>query len=147
MQVCRSVYHELPARSRNMSIAYGCSSLDPGPSSVHFSGVQDTSPTPLDRLTDPQELFRLVQDGSEPLHLIDVRSPEEFADGHIPTAVNIPFQLIEERVPTTDRDVLMVLYCQSGGRSAVAKAILQDIGYHHVVNFGAIADWPGTLER
>ena len=88
-----------------------------------------------------------MEGGSEAYHLIDVRSPEEFADGHIPTAVNIPFQLIEERVPTTNRDALLVLYCQSGGRSAVAKAILQDIGFQHVVNFGAIADWPGTIER
>lgn len=109
--------------------------------------VQETARTPLDRLTDPQELLRLVQEGSEPYHLIDVRSPEEFAEGHIPSAVNIPFQLIEERVPTTDRDALIVLYCHSGGRSAVAKAILQDVGFHHVVNFGAIDDWPGALDR
>jgi rhodanese-related sulfurtransferase len=76
--------------------------------------------------------------------LIDVREPAEFATGHLPGAVNIPRGMLEFEISTnpnvggaTDPALAdprrhIVLYCLSGGRSALAAAALQELGYTHV---------------
>jgi rhodanese-related sulfurtransferase len=92
---------------------------------------------------DPDALARLIAEG-EPVHfLVDVRTPEEYAEGHIPTAINIPVKEIGERPPTGDKGALIIVYCASGGRSARAKARLESLGYTRVVDFGGIFRWMG----
>jgi len=93
---------------------------------------------------DPEKLRALI-DGSEPYHLVDVRSREEFEDGYIPTAVWIPYEQIVETPPTRDRDALIILYCYSGVRSETARKSLIQAGYRRVYNFGGIIHWPGEL--
>ena len=70
---------------------------------------------------------------------IDVRSPAEFSVGHIDGAINIPHnkiaKTIHEKVPNKNADIK--LYCRSGRRSALSLAILQDLGYSRVADFGA----------
>lgn len=94
---------------------------------------------------DPDALSKLVRDRDEPYLLVDVRTAEEYAAGHIPTAVNIPVDVIAAQPPTKDLSALIVLYCRSGNRSATAKKALDGLGYRRVVDFGGVSRWKGAL--
>ncbi|MBW2224987.1 MAG: rhodanese-like domain-containing protein [Deltaproteobacteria bacterium] len=74
--------------------------------------------------------------------LLDVRSPEEFGGGHIDGAINIPIQELSGRVDELDdKNHQIVVYCQSGGRSAMAKRLLERDGFTSVHDLGGIAQW------
>ncbi|HEV7164602.1 MAG: rhodanese-like domain-containing protein [Gammaproteobacteria bacterium] len=78
--------------------------------------------------------------------IVDVREPEEYLAGHIPGAINIPRGLLEFRVDAhpilCDRGRSIIMQCQSGGRSALATAVMQELGYKDVVNLaGGFAAW------
>ena len=77
--------------------------------------------------------------------ILDVRTPEEFSEKHIPGAINIPNETIgTEEVPELpDKDQLILLYCRSGNRSKQASEKLVRLGYMNIVEFGGINDWPG----
>lgn len=80
--------------------------------------------------------------------LLDVRTPQEYQQGHIPHSVNVPLQelgRVSEVVP--DADTPLFVYCQSGGRSAQAASALQRAGYTAVKNIGGIASYTGEVER
>ena len=72
--------------------------------------------------------------------LIDVRTPAEYRDGHIPGSKNIPLQSI------SDRDTPLYVYCHSGVRSRQAVNRLRDMGYSDVSNIGGIAAYSGRRE-
>lgn len=76
--------------------------------------------------------------------LLDVRSPEEFAEQHIAGALLIPDYEIATRAQAElpDLDALILIYCRSGRRSALAAAALVELGYTNVYDFGGIIDWP-----
>jgi phage shock protein E len=97
--------------------------------------------------TDPETLAKLVLEKSEPYILVDVRTPDEYASGHIPTAVNIPVTDIAAKPPTMDKKALIVVYCASGRRSAAAAKTLTDLGYARVMDFGGVSRWKGTLVK
>ena len=80
--------------------------------------------------------------------ILDVRTPEEFADKHIPGAINIPNETIStEEIPELpDKDQLILVYCRSGNRSKQASEKLVALGYTNIVEFGGINDWPGEIE-
>ena len=77
--------------------------------------------------------------------ILDVRTPEEFADRHIPGAINIPNETIgSAEIPELpDKDQLILVYCRSGNRSKQASEKLVALGYTNIVEFGGINDWPG----
>ena len=77
--------------------------------------------------------------------ILDVRTPEEFVDKHIPGAINIPNETIStEEIPELpDKDQLILVYCRSGNRSKQASEKLAALGYTNIVEFGGINDWPG----
>lgn len=77
--------------------------------------------------------------------ILDVRTVEEFADKHIPNAINIPNESIgdEEIAELPDRDQLILVYCRSGNRSKQASEKLAALGYTNVYEFGGINDWTG----
>ena len=77
--------------------------------------------------------------------ILDVRTPEEFAEKHIPGALNIPNETIgTEPIPELpDKDQLILVYCRSGNRSKQASEKLVTLGYTNIVEFGGINDWPG----
>ena len=77
--------------------------------------------------------------------ILDVRTPEEFAQGHIPGAINIPNETIGGTEPALlpDKDQLILVYCRSGNRSKQASEKLAALGYTNIVEFGGIRDWPG----
>lgn len=99
------------------------------------------------------EVLQIQRIGSP---IVDVREPEEFADGHIPGAVNIPLGRLEFEVNThpavvereeearAHRERPVVLYCLSGGRSARAAAALRRLGFTNPVSLaGGILAWTG----
>ncbi len=73
--------------------------------------------------------------------LIDVRTPEEFASGHIAGAINISVETIADRLNEIPQGQTLVLYCRSGNRSAQAAQILAEAGYTDIHDLGGINDW------
>lgn len=74
--------------------------------------------------------------------LLDVRSPEEFGGGHIDGAINIPIQELSGRTDELDdKNHEIVVYCQSGARSAMAKRLLEHDGFTSVHDLGGLAQW------
>jgi len=90
-----------------------------------------------------EELAGLL--GQPDLYLIDVRTAEEYRAGAIPSALNIPYDVIQDNLPTQDRQARIVVYCRSGNRSGVAKARLEELGFRNVNNFGAVSNWGDKL--
>ncbi|MDX2011050.1 MAG: rhodanese-like domain-containing protein [Myxococcaceae bacterium] len=86
----------------------------------------------------PEEARALVKKGAV---LVDVRTPEEFASGHIEGAINIPVDQLDARKGELKKDAELVLYCRSGARSARGQALLKEAGYPKVHNLGGISNW------
>lgn len=80
--------------------------------------------------------------------ILDVRTPEEFAEKHITGAINIPNEEIgiEPIDQLPDLDQLILVYCRSGNRSKQASEKLVKLGYTNVYEFGGINDWTGETE-
>jgi len=82
------------------------------------------------------------QFGDDTPHLlIDVRTPEEFASGHIQNAINISVETLQARLDEVPGGTPVVVYCRSGNRSASAAQILIENGYQQVYDLGGIKDW------
>ncbi|MCR4792539.1 MAG: rhodanese-like domain-containing protein [Lachnospiraceae bacterium] len=79
--------------------------------------------------------------------IVDVRTEEEYAEGHIPGAILIPNESIETTPPEElpDYDQIILIYCRSGNRSKEAAQKLADMGYANVYEFGGIIDWTGEI--
>ena len=75
--------------------------------------------------------------------IIDARTEEEFAQGHIEGAILIPEYEISRRAEKElpNKDQLILVYCRSGRRSKIASQALADLGYSNVKEFGGIIDW------
>lgn len=73
---------------------------------------------------------------------IDVRTAEEYAQGHIKGAINIPYEEIGGQISsiTGDVDSDVRVYCRTGRRSGIAKDTLQGMGYANVINEGGYED-------
>jgi len=80
---------------------------------------------------------------------IDVRTAQEFSDGHVPQALNIPYDEIAGRIETIapDKDALIYVYCRSGRRSGIAKETLDGMGYTQVINAGGLDDAMEMVEQ
>lgn len=80
--------------------------------------------------------------------LLDVRTKEEYNDGHIEGSINIPLQNIYSvQTAITDLDKPVFVHCLSGGRSAQATSILKAMGYKNVENIGGISSFRGEIVR
>ena len=79
--------------------------------------------------------------------ILDVRTPEEFAAGHIPGALNIPNETIgtDEIPQLPEKEQRIYVYCRSGNRSKQAAEKLVALGYTDIVEIGGILDWPGEV--
>lgn len=89
------------------------------------------------------ELISRIEAGTAPT-ILDVRTPEEFAEGHIQGAINIPYTELEERYSELEMEGLeeLVVYCRSGRRAAIAEAALAELGFTNVRDLdGHIAAW------
>lgn len=94
------------------------------------------------------EALQMMQEGSDFL-IVDVRRPDEFREGHIADAINLPNETIEEDAPEvlTDKDKTLFIYCRTGRRSKEASQKLVDMGYTNVYEFGGINTWEGEIVK
>ena len=91
---------------------------------------------------------KALMDSEDGYVILDVRTPEEFAAGHIAGAILIPDYEIREKAESilTDKDQLILVYCRSGRRSKNAANELAKLGYTNIKEFGGINDWKyGTV--
>ena len=80
--------------------------------------------------------------------LLDVRTPDEYRQGHIPGSKNVPLQSISKVAGMIDnKSTTIFVHCLSGARSRQAAAILKQMGYTHVKNIGGISAYAGKVER
>ena len=81
--------------------------------------------------------------------ILDVRRPDEYAEGHIPRAINVPNETIgtSEIPEIPDKSQLILVYCRSGRRSKEAAGKLVSLGYTNIVEFGGILDWTGEIVK
>ena len=81
--------------------------------------------------------------------ILDVRRPDEYAEGHIPGAINVPNEEIgsAEIAELPDKSQLILVYCRSGRRSKEASEKLVGLGYTNIVEFGGILDFKGEIEK
>lgn len=91
----------------------------------------------------PNQAYELMQSQNN-CTVLDVRTPEEFSQGHIPGAILIPDYELAKRAEKElpDKNALILVYCRSGNRSRQAANILLKLGYTNVKDFGGIIDWP-----
>jgi len=79
--------------------------------------------------------------------ILDVRTEQEFAAGHIPNAILVPNETIGmQEIPLLpDKDQLIMVYCRSGNRSKQASSKLVQLGYTNIIEIGGINSWPGEI--
>ena len=94
------------------------------------------------------EEAKRIMDSEEGYIILDVRTQEEYDDGHIPGAIVISHEEIVEKAEKvlTDKDQLILVYCRSGRRSKIAAEALVKLGYTNILEFGGIIDWPYEVE-
>lgn len=88
------------------------------------------------------EAYEMMQENSN-IMILDVRTPEEFASGHIKNAINIPNESIGNSIVNklTDKNAAILIYCRSGNRSKQAASKLEKLGYGNIYEFGGINTW------
>ena len=80
--------------------------------------------------------------------LLDVRTPQEYSEGHIPGSKNVPLQTLDKIRNVVDhKDTALFVYCYSGARSRQAAAALRQMGYTKVNNIGGISSYRGKVEK
>ena len=81
--------------------------------------------------------------------ILDVRTQEEFDEGHVPGAVLLPYSEIREKAESViaGKDQVILTYCRTGRRSEIASRTLIDMGYAKVYDFGGILDWTGDIGK
>ena len=94
------------------------------------------------------EEAKRIMDTEEGYIILDVRTQEEYDQGHIPGAIVISHEEIEEKAEQvlTDKEQLILVYCRSGRRSKIAAEALVELGYTNIKEFGGIIDWPYEVE-
>ncbi len=90
-----------------------------------------------------------IMDTEQDYIIIDARTEEEFAEGHIENAILIPEYEIKDRAEKElpDKDALILVYCRIGRRSKIASEELVKFGYTNVKEFGGIIDWPYEIVK
>lgn len=121
-----------------------------GPTSVFIAGKlgeEDSMTYKQISMDVAKQIFEVDTDDS--YIILDVRRADEFAEGHIPRAINVANELIGEEVPEElpDKNQLIYVYCRSGNRSKQASEKLVALGYTNIVEFGGIIDWTGEIEK
>jgi rhodanese-related sulfurtransferase len=94
----------------------------------------------------PDAFYQAMQQPDS--QLIDVREPEEYRDGHIPGAINVPVGRLSHHLPELSKENPVLLYCQSGNRSGIAARMLKKQGFEQVYHLhGGLFGWPYQTTR
>lgn len=109
-----------------------------------LSGCSSASYTQISQ----DEAVKMMKEQTDYL-IVDVRRPDEFAEGHIAGAVNVPNETIEDEAADAlpDKEQMLFIYCRSGNRSKEASQKLADMGYTNVYEFGGINTWEGRIVK
>ena len=99
-------------------------------------------------MTITAEEAKRIMDNEEGYIILDVRTQQEYDQGHIPGAMLIPDTEIAVRAEgvLTDKNQLILVYCRSGRRSKLAAEVMVELGYTNIKEFGGIIDWPYEVE-
>lgn len=89
------------------------------------------------KVTCEQKEFLISEKGAI---LIDVREKDEYDEGHLDNAINVPYTKVVELLKDYDKDTPIIVYCRSGNRSAKAYQSLQAAGYTNLYDLGAISN-------
>lgn len=93
-------------------------------------------------MVTPAEVAQQIKQPKTAPYLLDVRTQEEFAEGHVPRAANIPVQELETRLAEVPKDRDVVVYCRSGARATRAAALLREKGYTRISEMtGSMMAW------
>ena len=94
------------------------------------------------------EEAKQIMDREEGYIILDTRTQAEYDEGHIPGAIVISHDEIEEKAEQLlpDKDQLLLVYCRSGRRSKLAAEALVKLGYTNIKEFGGIIGWPYEVE-
>lgn len=97
------------------------------------------SPNADPHIVPPAEAWTMIDEGAM---VLDVRTPYEFENGHLPNAINIPYNQLDKRIGEIShaRSKPIVLYCEVGARSGIAQQILVSNGFTHAYNIGGYSD-------
>lgn len=87
--------------------------------------------------SEPVDLKQIIDEGA---FLVDVRTPGEFAQGHVKGSANIPLDALPSQLSKFKGKKNIIVFCRSGNRSGQAKAILEQNGFTNVVNGGTWED-------
>ena len=100
------------------------------------------------RYVSMNEIISIMEE-NENYIILDVRTIEEYDEGHIPNAICIPNETIDEDVinKLPNKDQLILIYCRSGNRSKQAASKLKNLGYTNLIEFGGIIDWKGEVVK
>jgi phage shock protein E len=108
-------------------------------------GVAGTTAVTEAEVLSSERLAEIISEGDGNTYLVDVRTEAEYNSGAIPSAINIPYDVIADNLPTEDRSARIIVYCRSGSRSGIASETLKDLGFTNVLDFGAVNNWKGEL--
>jgi rhodanese-related sulfurtransferase len=134
---------------RNLVVAFvvglGVAVLTPDVALAQGASAAASATAPKPGVVDGAAAKALVASGAK---VVDVRTAQEFASGHVPGAINIPYEEVGKRTaeigpPSTP----VVLYCRSGRRSAIAADSLKKAGYQNLYDMQTVTNWPGALAK
>lgn len=100
------------------------------------------------RYVSMDDIVQIMNENSDYI-ILDVRTIEEYNEGHIPNAICIPNETIgEDKIrELPNKEQLILIYCRSGNRSKQAAKKLQRLGYTNLIEFGGIIDWEGEIVK
>ena len=120
-----------------------------GPTTIFFAGKvpDDSKPAEYTSISMEEAKEAFATPGN--YTILDVRRADEYAEGHIPGAINVANEDIgaEQPLELPDLNRIIFVYCRSGRRSKEASAKLAALGYTNIYEFGGILDWDGEIEK
>jgi len=125
--------------------AAGKGESETGTEPVSAAGQMQEADEAYHKIT-AEEAKKMMDEGS--VTVVDVRTAQEYTDGHIPGAVLVPNEEIGDEQPSAlpDKDAVLLIHCRTGVRSRQASDKLIKMGYKNVYDFGGIVDWTYETE-
>jgi rhodanese-related sulfurtransferase len=107
--------------------------------------VEETETVKYQKISPQRAMEMMVSDAV----IVDVRTQSEYDAGHIPNSILIPYDEIQDKAASMlpEKSQIILIYCRSGRRSAIAAHALIKMGYTNVYDFGGIIDWPGEVVK